>query len=252
MKLQYCFDLHLEFTENSDFLESFPIIPKGDILLLAGDIIPFRSLTRAKAFFDFVSANFKNTYWLPGNHEYYSFDAANELEEINNRIPENIQLLNNQVVELDEVRIIFSTLWSHISRKNEWTIQQRLSDFHTISFNKKPLTPNQYNQFHETSKTFLRNALAVKTKKRTVIVTHHVPTFMNYPEKYRGDILNQAFASEMFDFIHDSQIDFWIYGHHHSNIAPFKIGKTTLLTNQLGYVCYDEHKMFNSEALIVL
>ena len=73
---------------------------------------------------------------------------------------------------------------------------------------------------------------------------------MNYPEKYKGDILNEAFAVELYDMIEQHQPDFWIYGHTHSNSADFNIDKTQLLTNQLGYVKYGEQIGYHNNKII--
>ena len=77
-----------------------------------------------------------------------------------------------------------------------------------------------------------------------MVITHHVPTLMHYPEQYKGDLLNEAFAVELHDFIEPSGIEYWLFGHHHQNIADFKIGSTRLITNQLGYVKYNENAGF--------
>ena len=85
---------------------------------------------------------------------------------------------------------------------------------------------------------------------KTVVVTHHVPTFLNYPEQYKQSSINQAFGVELSDLIEASNVNAWIYGHHHANIPRFKIGNTEMLTNQLGYVKYGEHSLYSSEKVL--
>lgn len=58
--------------------------------------------------------------------------------------------------------------------------------------------------------------------------------------------LNQAFAVELHDFIERSGIEYWLFGHHHQDIADFKIGTTKMITNQLGYVKYNENIGFDN------
>ncbi|MEJ7642907.1 MAG: metallophosphoesterase [Candidatus Nitrosocosmicus sp.] len=245
MKLQYCSDLHLEFPDNKKYLKENSLQPKGDVLLLAGDVVPFIAIDNHKDFFNYVSDNFQLTYWIPGNHEYYYSDAATKSGMINQKIRNNVFLVNNMSVHYKNVKIIFTTLWSKISPANEWQIERGMSDFHAIKYNRYRFSSLQFNQMHEESIQFLKSEQAKNHVGKTVVVTHHVPTFLHYPEKYKSDILNEAFAAELFDFIESSDIDYWIYGHHHSNTPDFRIGETLMLTNQLGYVKFDEHLLFD-------
>ena len=59
-------------------------------------------------------------------------------------------------------------------------------------------------------------------------------------EQHKRSVLNGAFATELGDYIADSRIDAWIYGHSHINIDTV-IGNTKIICNQLGYVCFNEH-----------
>ena len=63
-------------------------------------------------------------------------------------------------------------------------------------------------------------------------------------------MLNDAFAVELHDFIEPSGIEYWIFGHHHQNIADFEIGHTKMITNQLGYVKYKEYSGFDVNKFI--
>ncbi len=246
MKIQYCSDLHLEFWDNRKYLEKNPLQPKGDILLLAGDIVPFAVLNKYNDFFSFVSDNFEFTYWLPGNHEYYYYDAVNRSGVVNEKIRSNVFLVNNVSIQHENVKFIFSTLWSHISPAYEWEIEKGMSDFHVIKYNGYRLSSNQYNRMHEECMQFLQRGKDAGFTGKTIVVTHHIPTFLNYPQQYKGDALNEAFAVELFDFIETSGFTYWLYGHHHTNIPEFKIGNTLLCTNQLGYVGNNEHGLFDT------
>lgn len=245
MKIQYCSDLHLEFPENKNFLKQKPVLPVGEILILAGDIVPFSLMDKHKDFFNYVSDNFKTTYWIPGNHEYYYYDAAKKCGVLNEKIRSNVFLVNNTTVEHENIRFIFSTLWSKISPAYEWDIERNVSDFQVIKFNKYRFSAMQFNQLHEESFAFIASELKRNKGNKTVLATHHVPTFLNYPEMYKGSALNGAFAVELFDLIDTTGPDFWIFGHHHFNVPDFTIGRTKMLTNQLGYIIQNEQRGYN-------
>ena len=64
--------------------------------------------------------------------------------------------------------------------------------------------------------------------------------------------MNSAFATELSDFIADSRIDAWIFGHSHANIDA-TIGNSRIVSNQMGYVNYGEHLLdFKGDKFIEL
>lgn len=250
MTVQFASDLHLEFPENEMFLRNNPIQPIGDVLILAGDIVPFAIMNRYDDFFKSLSERFEQVYWIPGNHEFYHYDVSHKPFYLNETIKENIHLVNNHTVEFDNERFIFSTLWSDISERNKAEISMRLNDFRLINQRNKRFTADDYNVLHQQSLQFLENELCRITDKKTVVVTHHVPTLENYPAQYAGDALNDAFATELKTLILQTQPKCWIYGHSHRNTPAIKLNNTTLLTNQLGYVKYGENKTYRNNACI--
>jgi len=249
MKVQYCSDLHLEFPENNSYVNKNYLKPEGEILLLAGDILPFSLDHKKFSFFDFIADNFEAIYWIPGNHEYYGFDIGNSKNPMLEKIRSNVFLVNNHTIQYKDVNILCSTLWSHINHENEWVIQKNLADFSFITINGQTLLASHINALHQLGLSYIKTEVTKFALSKNIVLTHHVPTLYNYPPKFKKSILKDAFAIELHDFIYSSNIGFWVYGHHHHNIAPFSIGNTELLTNQLGYVRKHEHGSYKRNAV---
>ena len=243
---QYCSDLHLEFDLNRKRVHKYPLKIAGDILLLAGDIGLFRHPELHHDFLDFVSRNYTAVYWIPGNHEYYSGDISFRSGVLHEAVKENVFLVNNTTVKIGDTDLFCTTLWSKIDVINAVTISKVLSDFQVIANGGKRLDVEVYNGLHDSARNYLTQALFASNAANKVVMTHHAPTFMNYPGKYLGDPLNTAFVTEFFNLIEVCNAAYWVYGHTHYNTPDFKIGNTTLCTNQLGYVRHGEHKDFSN------
>lgn len=251
MRIQYCSDLHLEFAQNDKYLKQNPLVKNGDILILAGDIVPLHEVNFSHPFFSLVADNYDKVFWVPGNHEYYHRDICEFGASFDIQIRSNIHLVNNVALQYDEVRFVFSTLWSKLSAENEKIIEQGVSDFSCIQKKDKKLKASDYNKLHDECLNFIKLTLTDEVEK-TIVVTHHLPSGLcNYPPHAKSPI-NEAFCVELTDYIERCNANFWIYGHSHFNQKPLYIGDTVLLTNQLGYVHCNEHSGFKRQAYFLI
>lgn len=242
---QYASDLHLEFPRNRAYLRDHPLRARADVLLLAGDILPLVQLKEQEDELKGIVKAFEQVYWIPGNHEYYGSDVSLHEESFEEEILPGLRLVNNKAIDLGGVRLLFTTLWSRIDRRYDHVIQRGMPDFRLARYADERLEPAHVRQVHQRSMAFLERELTHADSTPTIVVSHHVPTFLHYPEQYKGSMLNSAFATELGTMISAWKMDAWIFGHHHHNAAPFTIGRTRMLTNQLGYVHMGEHHAFD-------
>lgn len=251
-KFQLYSDIHLEF------FKSFPQIPpKADYLFLAGDIGKL-SHQNFKPFFDYCSKNWKKTFYVFGNHEYYSSNKTHK--KLNKEYNEffdtydNVHLLNDSFYDLDDTYQIYgSTLWSSIDLTNN------LNDFKKIKMkNDKnwtvPINLEYYNNLYENSvnKLFDHIKTGKHNSRKLIILTHYPPlrktdyqlNDTSHP-KYNSENLSikKYFAN---DFTNEYLIDYgmtetelykdvviWMSGHTHYSYDFNHC--TRFLSNQFGY-----------------
>ena len=253
MKIQYASDLHLEFAENRNYIDNGGIEPVGDVLVLAGDVsyLGDRNMMKLR-FWDWCADHFRETFIVPGNHEFYNgYNIAQTMQDFEYEYRENVRYLNNSSIMLDDTELFFTTLWTKISPLFLWEIQRGMNDFRRGVLDGERFTANDVDGLHKRSLAWLASALRTSSAAHKVVVTHHCPTLRDEFNGYPGGALNTAFQVDLDEFIEQGGVDYWIYGHtHYAGGSGSKIGNTTLLCNQLGYVFYNEHKAFQEKAVV--
>ena len=252
MRIAYMSDLHLEFGN--------PILQKNrinaDVLILAGDIFlaydfidqnPKRRKLYTK-FLTHIAAEYPMVIIIAGNHELYRWkekqydEHGSYLNILRKEIAKyrNIRFLENEYLDIGNVRFIGATLWTDFGNANPLIIEQAragMNDYHSSSY-----TPEHTLLWHRESMDFIRKA--VDGHKKVVMISHMAPSFLSVHPMYKGQPLNSAYATELFEYIHDHpQIIAWFHGHmHHTN--DYMIGSTRILTNPYGYHQYEQNKNF--------
>jgi predicted phosphohydrolase len=233
MKVRYFSDIHLEFIKPNKIEKFIQKITPGidEICILAGDIgNPYQK--NYDIFMNFISKNFKKTFYIAGNHEYYNkiktIQETNEFMEDYFKQFNNIRFLNNNYEIYDNYCFIGTTLWSKITNPN-----YEINDIYSI--------PNfnyiEYNRLNMLSVDFLQDIL--QKNENCIIITHHVPSNSLIDIKYKTEKMipyNQWFYCNMDDLIeiNKNKIKYWIYGHTHtpSNVI---INEIPFLCNSIGY-----------------
>ena len=88
-----------------------------------------------------------------------------------------------------------------------------MNDYAQILYNKRRIIPQNINNEFERNLAFIKQSVSESDAEKIVVVTHHLPTFAAIEDRHKGSVLNDAYATELGDFIADSRISAWIYGH---------------------------------------
>jgi predicted phosphodiesterase len=228
-------DLHLEF--GSGWM--LPPDANGDVMILAGDIITLRDYDPLNQ----LLRNWKKpVLYVMGNHEYYTRRPMNEEDRgfkawLANK-HSRVKLLLDEGVTIGGVNFFGGTMWTDFNGSDPKAMevaQDQINDFRLIcNPDQTSFSPADTVTLHENFKSKLLTWLGKDLTGPRVVITHSAPV-VNPNTRHRGSPFVAAFNSlDMVKVIERYQPTLWVYGHTHE-CDDQTIGKTRIVSNQLGY-----------------
>ncbi|MDY0973764.1 metallophosphoesterase [Massilia sp. CFBP9012] len=277
MRIQLFSDLHLERYPGFQPL----ILPDTDVVVLAGDIGSYQDGSRLETQ-DFGLERFspalpalagKRVLFIPGNHEFDSLDydaTYARLRATCERL--GIVWLDREIVVIDHVRFIGTTLWSDFDalalRDTDLTkqMQQRnkafraanyyLSKNTTLKDGEKVLAEG-IRAMSLDCQAWLRAAMATPFEGKTAVVTHFAPSLMSADPRYGLTPGTAGFCNALDGLFKHAQL--WMHGHLHCLNDYTVEGRDgahswscRVVANPLGYLSKGEQEAFRPELVIEL
>jgi len=231
-------------------------IPEADVLVVAGDFFP--PLHKSILALSKISFLLPVVY-VPGNRDFYTTSTMEEELEIARqfaRAPQGrgIHILDDEAVVVAGTRFIGATLWTDLEFDGgpSDAALHGINDFRVISTGAGPFTPRDYRRRHQTSRTFIEDALATSFDGPTVVVSHHAPHGNSVGERFADNALggNALFHSDLSEVLEGpSAPDMWIHGATHVS-ADYLVGRTRVLNNPLGYGRGSENMSFIPDLVV--
>jgi predicted phosphohydrolase len=266
MLIKQMSDLHLEFNQGFRVRNT----SGADLLMLNGDICVIDYFNRSAAspyhdkarnvyeFFKTASEEFKNVVLILGNHEFYHGYYQESVQHLREVLAEfkNIHILHNGVLDIEDFRILGTTLWTSCNNANPLVVNHlagAMNDFKLITKRKEPFQkflPMDSVRAYLEAVRFL--SAAVETHDNIIVMTHHAPSYDSIHSNYRNSnnhLTNYGYFSDLDFFIAENpQIKLWTHGHVHNNF-DYMIGSTRIVCNPHGYG-KENLDNFNEEGLI--
>lgn len=225
MVINYFSDIHLEFGTLQ--------IPEteADVIIAAGDIGIY------KQGLDWLKSSTKPVVYVAGNHEFYDQEYHSVLQGLRNASEDsNVLFLENEVRIVEGVRFLGCTLWTQLGGRDNARInelKETVNDFRKISYHQDPININDYTGLHRQSLEWMLGELQKPFAGKTVIVTHHAPTFWSWDDS-PASLTRYAYCNDLKEIMHEHDIAAWFHGHTHS-ISDYRCAGTRILCNPRGY-----------------
>jgi predicted phosphohydrolase len=190
--------------------------------------------------------------YVLGNHEYWGHDFTTAWLEYRKVITLescNTTLLEKSVYTIGDVTFLGATLWTSFRDGTELDAALMcMNDFGSI----KEFSGQDIIEYHVATTHWLGHFLCKHQKEKTVVVTHHLPSFKCINKKYSCSAINGAFAADC-DHLFEDDIKpkLWIHGHTHDSVDT-TINGVPVICNPYGYSGYETNPNFSWTKIVEL
>lgn len=243
MKIKVFSDIHLEHYCAHQY---FPFLGRGDVLVLAGDILSAKHLKKDGylkgvylQFLEDCSKNFEKVLYVLGNHSFYGYNYEGTFKTIREVLPDNFHLLENDTVTIGDWNFIGFTFWTNFRNANPIEMmdaESYMNDYKTIRIgsNYRKLRAQDTLNFHNKSREYLLQQLEL-FKDNVFVISHHAPSYQSVADQFKNATCNGAYCSDYDGLIlNHPQIKYWVHGHTHTPF-DYKIGECNVICNPVGY-----------------
>ena len=251
MRCHYLSDLHLE----SQVFDAS--LPKGDLLIVAGDLCHARCLdpastdkysidqrAKVRRFIDMARDSFPHILLIAGNHEHYDGVFEDTIGLMRANLP-GVTVLDDETVEIGGVRFFGSTLWTDFEGRSEISMQalrRRLGEYFFVKTRRggdgaalAKFRPEDALAAHDRAWSKLQEQVRAGGGKPTVVITHHAPSLKGLNPAFAGNGHDGAYASDLDERIAVLEgVPVWVHGHTHV-ACQYVIGSTVVRSNARGF-----------------
>jgi predicted phosphodiesterase len=231
-------DLHVEHRALSlnygiDFQE-ISTLTKKDVFCIPGDISD--GIYKGRRVLEYIASKTRaQIVMVMGNHDYIGHDLDRDTVDLMRRgLPSNVHVLDNEVLIVGGVRILGCTLWTSLADYNENDkLHCAMPDYNYIYAGNELITPDDTRVEHAQSVEFLSREMAKPFKGKTIMMSHHAPSWQSgCREKRKDDALSSFFYSDLDYLIQQYQPSLVVHGHTHCPV-DYQIGLSRVINQPM-------------------
>ena len=214
---------------------AFNKLTADDLICIAGDVAEGSEGIR-QCLIELRNHTAATIVSVMGNHDYAGETLSRlTVDRIEADLPDRVYLLENKMIELSGIRVLGCTLWTNPDPEVYEAGEAIMPEYSRVDDEDgQLLCVADTVAAHQASVGWLNTELAKPFKGKTLVLTHHAPSFNSQHPRHGFSNLSAFFCVDLEKLIKQHQPELWIHGHLHDPV-DYELENTRIVSAPLGY-----------------